>query len=408
MSRRTLIFCLCTAAYFFSYFYRSANAVIAPDLARELQLNAGNLGLITSLFFAAFAAMQLPLGVWLDRWGARLVTPLLMLAAVAGSLIFAGAHGFAALAVGRALIGAGMAGVLMGSLKLFSQWFPVQRFATMSGLLIGIGALGALAAATPMAWLNAAIGWRAVFWLGAAATALIASALLIWARNTPPGVPWTGGRGAQGSVVTIFRDLRFWRMAPISFFLAGVLMGFQGLWAGPYLYDVLSVDDVQAGNILLWMGVGLTLGFVCSGWMADHLGLPRVVAGMALVFTLCQFFLAARPGLLWVQLIYAAFGFTGAANTMTLAQARQIFPLHMTGKATTAVNLFAIGGTFLLQWWMGLIIGLFPADGAGHYPPQAYSAALVVTGVGTALALLWYLPLVTAPRPRPAGPLVEA
>jgi predicted MFS family arabinose efflux permease len=197
-------------------------------------------------------------------------------------------------------------------------------------------------------------------------------------------------------------------MAPISFFLAGVLMGFQGLWAGPYLFDVLSADDVQVGNMLLWMGIGLTLGFVASGWMADHLGLPRVVAIMALVFTLCQFALAARPDLIWVRLIYAVFGFTGAANTMMLAQARQIFPLHMTGKAVTAVNLFAIGGTFLLQWWMGLIIGTFPSDGAGHYPPQAYTAALLVTAIGTTLALLWYLPLVITPRPRPARPLVEA
>lgn len=407
MSRRALIFCLFTAGYFLSYFYRSANAVIAPDLAHELHLDAGELGLITSLFFAAFAAMQLPLGVWLDRWGARLVTPGLMLVAVAGSMIFAGAQDFATIALGRALIGVGMAGVLMGSLKIFSQWFPVERFATVSGLLIGIGALGALAAATPMAWLNTLIGWRAVFWMGAAATTLVASAILIWARNTPPGIPWTGGSSSKESVATVFRDLRFWRMAPISFFLAGVLMGFQGLWAGPYLFDVLALDDVQVGNVLLWMGVGLTLGFVTSGWLADRLGLARVLATMALVFAGCQFALAARPDLVWVRLIYAVFGFTGAANTMTLSQARQIFPLYMTGKATTAVNLFAIGGTFLLQWWMGLIIGTFPADGAGHYPPQAYTAALLVTGVGTMLALLWYLPLVVVPHGRPADPLVQ-
>jgi predicted MFS family arabinose efflux permease len=407
MSRRALIFCLFTAAYFLSYFYRSANAVIAPDLARELRLDAGSLGLMTSLFFAAFAVVQLPLGVWLDRWGARWVTPGLMMAAVVGSLIFAGAQGIVSLALGRALIGMGMAGVLMGSLKIFSQWFSVQRFATVSGLLIGVGALGALAAATPMAWLNGVIGWRAVFRLAAGATALAASAILIWARNTPSGIPWTGGSAGRESVAMVFRDLRFWRMAPISFFLAGVLMGFQGLWAGPYLYDVLGADDLQAGNVLLWMGGGLALGFVAAGWLGDRLGLTRVLAGMALVFACCQFALAARPELGWVRLIYAIFGFAGAANTMTLAQARQIFPLHMTGKAVTAVNLFAIGGTFLLQWWMGLIIGLFPADGTGHYPPQAYTAALLVTGAGTVLALLWYLPLIITPRGQFARPRLK-
>jgi predicted MFS family arabinose efflux permease len=398
--RRSLIFVLFTAAYFLSYFYRSANAVIAPHLARELALDAAQLGLMTSLFFAAFAAIQLPLGVWLDRWGPRWVTPALMGLAVAGSVLFALAPSLVPLAVGRALIGAGMAGVLMGSLTIFSRWFPVERFATAAGLLIGIGALGALAAATPMAWLNALFGWRAVFWSGAGATALVASAIVIWARNTPPGMAWTGRSGPAGSFALIFRDLRFWRMAPLSFYLAGVLMGFQGLWAGPYLYDVVGLDAVAAGNVLLWMGIGLTTGFVCSGWLADRFGLARVAALLSLVFVVCQFGLAAQPGLGWVRLLYAVFGFTGAANTMPLSQARQIFPLQMTGKAVTAVNLFAIGGTFLLQWWMGLIIGSFPATGQGHYAPAAYTAALIFTGMGSALALLWYLPLVFR-RPLP-------
>jgi predicted MFS family arabinose efflux permease len=186
-------------------------------------------------------------------------------------------------------------------------------------------------------------------------------------------------------------------MAPLAFFLAGVLLGFQGLWAGPYLYDVLGLDDLQVGNVLLWMGVGLTVGFVCCGWLADRFGVAQVTATMAAMFALCQFALAAGAAygaeLRWVQLLYALFGFTGAANTMTLAQARRIFPLAMTGKAVTAVNLFAIGGTFLLQWWMGLIINGFPSDAAGHYAPQAYTAALLFTGIGTGLALLWYLPL---------------
>lgn len=160
MNRRVVVFGLFTAAYFFSYFYRSANAVIAGDLSRELNLDAGQLGLLTSLFFATFAAIQLPMGVWLDRWGSRWVTPSLMFIGAIGSLIFSFAPNLATLAVGRALIGVGMAGVLMGSLKIFSQWFSINRFATVSGSMVGIGALGALAAASPLAWLNEAIGWR--------------------------------------------------------------------------------------------------------------------------------------------------------------------------------------------------------------------------------------------------------
>jgi hypothetical protein len=78
---------------------------------------------------------------------------------------------------------------------------------------------------------------------------------------------------------------------------------------------------------------------------------------------------------------------------MLLAHARLVFPLAMTGRAVTAVNLFGIGGAFLLQWWMGLIVGAFPADAAGHYPPQAYTAAFLFTAAGTLATLALYAPL---------------
>lgn len=393
MNRRAAVFVLFTAAYFFSYFYRSANAVIAGDLSRELNLDAGELGLLTSLFFATFAAIQLPMGVWLDRWGSRWVTPSLMFIGALGSFTFGLAPNLTILAIGRALIGVGMAGVLMGSLKIFSQWFSLSRFATVSSSMVGIGAMGALAAASPLAWLNAEIGWRAVFLGGGVATALVAASIMLWTRNTPPGVEWTGGQASVGGFTTVFTDRRFWHMAPLSFFLAGVAMGFQGLWAGPYLFDVNGLDEIAAGNILLWMAIGLALGFLASGRLADRFGIARVTVSASIVFALTQFVLALHPPLAWVVMLYTLFGFTGAFNIMVVTQARQIFPLHMTGKAVTAINVFAIGGTFLLQWWMGLIVGLFPVDAAGAYPPQAYSAALLFTGVGTILTLLWYLPM---------------
>ncbi len=410
MSRRTAIFLLFTSAYFMSYFYRSANAVIAKDLAAEMGLAAAQLGLMTSLFFAAFAAMQLPLGIGLDRWGPRWVTPGLMLAAVAGSFVFAVAASFGQLALGRALMGLGMAGVLMGSLKIFSQWYPAERFATVSGLLVGIGSLGALLAATPMAWLNQSIGWRAVFFVGAMATALIAVAIMYWARNTPHGVDWhgSGPSGRQGTLREIVADARIWRIVPMTFFMAGVVLGFQGLWAGPYLMDVMKLDEVQAGNILLLMAIGATAGYGASGWLVDRFGIGRVILVSALLFAVCQLGLALQPPLVLVSLLYLMFGFSGGFNVMLMAHARRIFPLSMTGKAVTVVNLFAIGGTFLLQWWYGVVIGVFPPVADGVYAAQGFSLALTLTAVGTLIAAAWYYPLakdsVSQPSSIPEAP----
>ncbi len=392
MPNRASVFVIFTFAYFLSYFYRSANAVIAPDLARELTLDASQLGLMTSLFFAAFAAVQLPLGLGLDRVGPRVVTSTLMLAGAAGSLIFANADSFGALAVGRALIGVGMAGILMGALKAFSQWYSPQRYPTLSGLLVGVGSAGALAAATPLAWLNATLGWRMVFVSGAVLVVMAAAAILVGTRNTPPGVAWQGKQVDLRSLRVVFADVRFWRMALLVFFTNGALLAFQGLWAGPYLNDIYGVDAITRGNVLLLLSGGATAGFLLSGWLSSRIGLANLVTLGAALFVMAQVILALHPPLAWMAATGALFGLSGGLTIMLLAQPRYVFPITITGQATTAVNLFAIGGAALVQWWMGLIIGRFPPVGMS-YPPQAYTAALLASAAGTTLMLIFYLPM---------------
>lgn len=394
------IFALFTAAYFLSYFFRTANAVIAGDLARDLALDAAELGLMTSLFFGAFALAQIPLGIGLDRWGPRVVVPAMMTIAIVGALLFASAPGFAPLALGRALIGAGMAAILPSAFKTFGAWFPPGRVATMSALLVGIGASGALFAATPLAWLTQQIGWRAIFVGAAVAVAISALVIATKARNTPAQISWQGGATSAGGFRAVLRDRRFWRIVPLNFFFTGIQLGVQGLWGGPYLFDVLGLTRIEAGNILLLLSGGVCVGSALSGWLADRWGVARAIAASAALFTLCQLGLIARPPLAIVALLYLGFGLTGSFCIMGMAHARQIFPLAITGQAVAATNFFGIGGSFCIQWWMGLIIKGFGADAAGHYPPVAYSVTFGCAAVGMVLSLLWYLPLLReADRP---------
>jgi MFS family permease len=391
MSKSIQIYCLFTATYFLSYFYRSANAVIAPDLSAELNLGPAELGWVTSLFYLTFAAMQLPLGTALDRFGARWVTPSLLFVGAAGSLLFASASTLGELSLGRALIGVGMAGVLMGAMQMLARWFPPQRFATMTGWLMGIGSCGALLAATPMAWLNATFGWRGVFFGGAIAVLLMAVLILLLARNAPPGYslqPHAGG--VLGSLRTVWANPLFWRIAPMNFTMTGTNLSLQGLWAGPFMYEVLQMSGVQVGNVLLGMGVGVTAGFATSGMLADRVGARPLATTTSLLMIVGLLAMALAPNVWLVTLMLPLVGYCGASVIVMFAEVRRVMPDGVTGTAVTAVNLFGIGGSFVLQWCLGLVIETFPVGADGRYPPQAYATALGVLAVLVAAALFWY------------------
>jgi len=413
MLGRVALFLVFLLAYFLSYFFRSTNAVIAEDLTRDLGLTAQQLGFMTSLFFVAFAAAQLPLGSALDRFGARFTTPVLMLSGVLGSILFAAASSFTVLALGRALIGLGMAGVLMGSFKAFSVAFSARRFAAVSGMFVGLGSLGALAAATPLAWLNTQIGWRNVFWLGAGVILASTVMIMLFGRvaraDSQRAAPRRGSPPAENArdagARAIFTNLTFWRIAAINFAVAGSMFAYQGLWAGPYLSDALLIGELEVGNLLLAMGVGVTIGYFVGGWLADRIGVPTTLALGAGVIGLVQLLLAFfHPG--WPRsalgILFACFGFFGSFNVLSFAHVRMVFPLNMTGRAVTALNIFGIGGSALLQWGLGILIGLFPLTVASRHPAAAYRTAFLLTAGLCALALLFYLPLI-----RQARPLVE-
>lgn len=402
------IFACFAFGYLLSFFFRSSNAVIAGDLTRELGLGADQLGFMTSLFYAGFALTQVPLGIALDRYGPRYSVPILMLSGVAGCLIMAGAPSFEVLALGRTLLGVGMAGGLMGSIKAFGAWFPAQRVATITGVLVGIGATGGLLATAPLAWVNTQIGWRAIFLFGAGIILISAALIAGLTRNAPAGQAWPQPQRGQAlqSLGVILREPRFWRMAPLYFCILGVALSVQTLWGGPLLIDVFGMHSLEAGNMLLVMSIGTTIGYFACGWLSDRYGAHPTAIGAAILFLIGQGILyttSLQAPLILIAVGYAIFGFSGAFNLVMLTSIRTLFPTEMSGQATTALNTFGFGGIFVLQWCMGIVISAFPRTTTGVYPAEAYGAAFILTLILTILALAWYI----FPMRQPIAPTID-
>jgi predicted MFS family arabinose efflux permease len=319
-----------------------------------------------------------------------------MMVGVVGSLLFALASSYVTLAVGRALLGIGMAGVMVGGLKALSQWYPTDRFATAMGLLTGFGLLGALLSATPLAWLNDMIGWRAVFAAGAGAIALSALLLVLLTRNAPPGPEgapaWAHKKRGANHLPRILQSLDFWRIALPVAIMAGAGAAFRGLWAGPYLYDIFQLPALQTGHLLLLLGVGASIGSIFGGWLVDRWGANQVLLLTVTLHPVCLGLLSLQPPLAVTACAYGLLGLSSASVLTLLTQARRLFPETLTGQVLSMLNLLGFGGAFLLQWWIGVVVDRFPSTAAGHYEPQAYTVVLLFLMAISILSFTLYLP----------------
>jgi predicted MFS family arabinose efflux permease len=382
--------------YFLSFFYRNVNAVISKDLATEFELAPSDLGFLTSMYLLAFAAFQLPLGVLLDRYGPRRVVAALFCVAAAGALLFALARDFAMLSVGRALIGLGVSGGLMGAIKAFTLWFPLSKLATLNGLYLAAGGLGGLSATAPAEALVGPFGWRVLFH-GLAALSLVAASLVFFVVPERP-LPGQGQslRRQIADFGKVFSHLTFWRIVlPFVICHAGYLT-LQGLWLGPWLSDVAGLSRHSVGNYLFVTAGAYTLGSIFFGVSSDRLvaaGISRLlVFKLGIAISVLAFWILALGITSGLGALLFIYGFTTISAALCYALLPPAFPTEMTGRVTTASNVLMFSVSFVFQWGVGAVLKLYPvAD--GQYSPQGYSTALMVLGVLQLAVLAWLIPM---------------
>lgn len=372
--------------YFLSYLYRTVNAVIAPDLVRDIGVDPASLGLLTSAYFLTFAAFQLPLGVLLDRYGPRRVEACLLMFAAAGAFIFACADSLGGLLLGRALIGVGVSACLMAAFKAFTLWFSSERLPLANGVQMVSGGAGALAASTPVELALQVTDWRGVFLLLAGATVVAAIAVFLL-------VPEKEGSHSSESYLEQFAGIKevffsrlFWDIAPWAFTAQAAYLSILGLWSGPWLSDVAGYDRMAVANTLMGISLAMIAGYFSFGAVAGSLARRGVrpmsvaAAGMSL-FMLVQLLLVLQ----WTAItlpLWLLFGFTGTACILPYAVLSQNFPARLAGRANTGLNLLVFVAAFAAQWVIGVIIGFWPQTLDGHYAGTGYAA-----GFGLVLAL---------------------
>ena len=382
------------AGYFLSYLYRVVNAVIAPDLVADLGIGPSALGMLTAIYFISFASAQLPLGVLLDRFGPRRMEAFLLLFAGLGAYLFSRSGSLAGLVVARAFIGFGVSACLMAAFKAYTLWFPKERWPLVNGFQMAAGGLGALAATAPVEAALQTTDWRGVFMVLAILTLLVAVAVYTVVPERPSTTAGESFKRQFQGVKTVFTSLEFWRTAPLTTLSQASFLAIQGLWAGPWLKDVAGLERMAAANVLFWIAVAMIAGFILLGSLADRLSrsgisvLTTAVTGMGL-FMGVQVLVLAGP-VRWALPMWVLFGFFGTSGIIAYAALSQRFPVQLSGRVTTAVNLLVFIAAFLGQWAIGAIIGLWPIGADGKYALAGYRSGFSVMLALQAMTLLWF------------------
>ncbi|OWW21783.1 MFS transporter [Noviherbaspirillum denitrificans] len=399
------------AAYFLSYAFRSINAVIAPDLQADVGLQNADLGLLSSAYFLSFAALQLPLGIWLDKYGPRRTESLLLLFAAAGAAIFASSESLAGLWLGRLLIGVGVSACLMAPFKAYRQWFSPGQQSRLGAWMLVAGTSGALASTVPVSAALPFIGWRGVFWVMCGMILTASAAIFFLVRKAEAmheaaaqAKPAQAGNARLG-YRHIFSNPYFRRMALLGVINHGTLSAWQTLWAGPWMMTVLGMSKQQTAHILFAFNLCMMLSYLVMSWWAPRhvsqdgsAGYPavRVIAiglGGTVAVQLCM--LATSTPWSWMLWLILAACIT--VTTLTQTGVSLAFPVALAGRANSAFNLSVFVGSFAVQWGAGLLMDMFGAFGA--IPADAMRGALAVCVAGQALALFAFVMNRATPSP---------
>ncbi|MCB2192532.1 MAG: MFS transporter [Deltaproteobacteria bacterium] len=361
--RAWAIFATCLLGFNLSMFFRVSIPVISPELSRDLDLSASQLGDLSAAFFYGFAFCQIPLGMALDRLGVRRVMPIVSLVGVIGAALFAMATSAGMAVAARTMIGVGMSCNLMGPLYLFALWFPPARFATISGIYMSMGAVGQLCATTPLVFMSQALGWRGSFWVVAAVALLQVIAQIVIIRDRPPGLelPPVVPENPLKGMGRLVKMPTFWVVCLGQFFRYGCMMALLGLWGGPYLIYGLGLNQVQTGNALLCSALGFIVGMPLFGRLSDSfLHTRKWMVIPALFFMMLLFLLLGfLPHGLSYWAVFGLMFIMGVASSpgqLMYAHIRELVPHHLSARAMTGTNLFVMVGPAMVMQISGMLV----------------------------------------------------
>ncbi len=391
-TRAWIVWGMGALTFTYAFVQRVSPSVMIDQLMADLMVSGAVLGNLTAFYFYAYAGLQVPVGMMLDRFGPRRMIAAALLLAAGGSVIFSQATTVEAAYLGRLLVGIGVAFGYVGSLKLATNWFPPRRFALLSGLTMAFGMLGGILGQSPVAALVEFTSWRQSMLILGIIAAILAVIFWLVVRDNPireDSASTEPGPSPLKGLGIILSKRQNWLLALTSAAMTAPLLALAGFWGVAWLMQIHDLTRAEASAVSSMMFIGWGFGSPTAGWLSDRFGRPKIIMqcfiGIALVSLSAMLYLPIPTAVILVLL--AISGFTLGGMVTGFAMARYSNPVSVTGAAYAFVNMAvtATGALFLplIGWLLDL-----SWDGVMHEGVRIYDASGYTLGFSVLPAFL--------------------
>lgn len=370
---RWVVFGTVLFAYFLIVSQRTAPGLITDQLMKDFHVSASIIGFMSSIQFFAYAGLQIPIGLFSDRYGPNRFLIIGTLLAGLGSLIYSFSPNEYVLICSRLLVGMGDAAIFVNLVLILNQWFKAKEFVKLIGVVSLVAGLGSLSATVPFSmWISFA-GWRMPF-LSIGIILVIFSYLLYMVLVLKPKQIFKdGSEGKKSSVKyreSVWKILRqvvssrqAWATFLCHFGVVGTYVGFIGSWAVPYGIHVFGMSRSEASQLIMYGLFGAMIGGPFIGWMTSQLGSIKknytLVHTIVVISWIGLFLSSIKPSFMMVVVWLFIIGLGNGASSLTFAVVRESFPSEKVGVVSGFANMGGFLSAVLLPSVFGNVLDLF-------------------------------------------------
>ncbi|QLZ68775.1 MULTISPECIES: MFS transporter [Legionella] len=386
--------------YFYECLLQVSPSVMSNELMRDFSVTSQTLGILSGIYFYSYAAMQLPGGVLMDYFGPHRLLTLATIVCAVSTIAFGMTDNFFMACVARLMIGFGSAFAAVGTMKLAANWFPAQRFALLTGLMVTIGMLGAIGGEAPLALLIESFGWRHSMLIMGIVGLILAVLLIVIAQDTPKNYEKTHHPSIKEeplipSLLTLIKNKQLWLVACYGGLMYMATPVFCGLWGVPFLMTKMMITKTTAANYISLVFIGWAIASPLWGILSNRIGLrkpPMYIGCIGALITSIIFIFAPINNPIYMEILLFAFGIFSAGFLPAFTVAKELCNKKYVATGLSFMNMMNMIGIALAQPLIGYILDkMWQGEMNGSvrvYPLEAYHTGLALLPLGMLTALI--------------------